>query len=61
MPPRLLDANELAEQLDRTYDDVTKWARLGLIPCIRDRGRVYFNLSAVVKALRPVAIEATVA
>ena len=52
MLPKLLDAKELAHQLGETYEDVTKWARLGQIPCIRVNGRVYFNLSQVVKALR---------
>jgi excisionase family DNA binding protein len=53
MPPIFVDARELAERLDVTYGTVLSWVRRGRIPHIRDgRGRILFNLNAVLEALR---------
>jgi hypothetical protein len=52
LPPKLLSAGELAETLDVPYGDILSWHRTGVIPVIRAGGRLYFNLAAVVKALR---------
>ena len=52
MPPRLLDAHELATTIGETYEDVLKWSRLGYIPVIHVGGRKFFNLRRVVEATR---------
>ena len=53
MPPIFLDARELAERLDVSYDTVLTWVRRGKIPHVRDgRGRLLFNLNAVLETLR---------
>jgi excisionase family DNA binding protein len=53
MPPIFVDARDLAERLDVGYDTVLTWVRRGKIPYIRDgRGRLLFNLNAVLEALR---------
>lgn len=51
MPPVLLDARQLADKLDATYEDVLRWARQGLIPSIKTGGKRYFNLNQVAKRL----------
>ena len=53
MPPTLLDTRELSEALDVNYADVLAWAKSGHIPSITVGKRRVFNLSAVVRALRP--------
>jgi excisionase family DNA binding protein len=54
MPPIFVDARDLAERLDVGYDTVLAWVRRGKIPHVRDgRGRLLFNLNAVLEALRP--------
>ena len=57
MPPTLLDPHELAEELDSSYPNVLDWARRGVIPSIKVKGRYYFNLARVVEALRRPAPE----
>jgi excisionase family DNA binding protein len=53
MPPVFVDAHELADRLDVTYDTVLTWARRGKIPHVRDgRGRLLFNLDSVLSTLR---------
>ena len=53
MPPIFVDARELAERLDVSYDTVLTWVRRGKIPHVRDgRGRLLFNLNAVLDTLR---------
>jgi excisionase family DNA binding protein len=53
MPPIFVDARELAERLDVSYDSVLTWVRRGEIPHIRDgRGRLLFNLNTVLQTLR---------
>jgi len=53
MPPIFLDARELAERLDVSYDTVLTWVRRGKVPHVRDgRGRLLFNLNAVLETLR---------
>jgi excisionase family DNA binding protein len=53
MPPIFVDARDLAERLDVRYDTVLGWVRRGRIPHVRDgRGRLLFNLNAVLEALR---------
>jgi excisionase family DNA binding protein len=53
MPPIFLDARDLAERLDVTYDTVLTWVRRAKIPHVRDgRGRLMFNLDSVIEALR---------
>lgn len=51
MPPVLLDARQLAAQLDATYEEVLTWTRRGHIPVIKVAGRNYYNLAQVVRAL----------
>lgn len=52
MPPVFLNARDLAARLDVGYPTVLSWARRGKVPHVRDgRGRLLFNLSAVLKAL----------
>ena len=52
MPPIFVDARDLAERLDVSYDTVLTWTRRGRIPYVRDgRGRLMFNLDSVVKSL----------
>ncbi len=54
MPPVFVDAHGLADRLDVSYPTVLSWVRRGKIPHVRDgRGRLLFNLDAVVSALRP--------
>jgi excisionase family DNA binding protein len=56
MPPVFVNARDLAEQLDVSYDTVLACVRRGKIPHVRDgRGRVVFNLDAVLKTLRQTA------
>jgi excisionase family DNA binding protein len=53
MPPIFVDARDLAERLDVSYDTVLTWVRRGKIPHVRDgRGRLMFNLNSVIEALR---------
>ncbi len=53
MPPIFVDARELAERLDVSYDTVLTWVRRGKIPHVRDgRGRLLFNLNTVLETLR---------
>jgi excisionase family DNA binding protein len=53
MPPVLLNARELAQRLDVSYETVLAWARRDEIPSIRDsRNRLLFNLDSVLQALR---------
>jgi excisionase family DNA binding protein len=53
MPPIFVDARDLAERLDVGYDTVLSWVRRGKLPHVRDgRGRLLFNLNAVVDTLR---------
>ena len=53
MPPIFVDARELAERLDVSYDTVLTWVRRGKIPHVRDgRGRLLFNLNTVLERLR---------
>jgi excisionase family DNA binding protein len=53
MPPIFVDARELAERLDVSYDTVLTWVRRGRIPHVRDgRGRLRFNLDSVIEMLR---------
>ena len=58
MPPTLLTGRELADVLGESYADVLEWHREGLIPSVPADGRIYFNVKAVVKALRRAAAEA---
>ena len=51
MPPTLLDAHQLAERLDDSYDNVLLWARRDVIPSIKVGGRYYFDLKKVAIAL----------
>jgi excisionase family DNA binding protein len=52
MPPIFVDARDLAERLDVSYDTVLTWVRRGRIPHVRDgRGRLMFNLNSVIEAL----------
>lgn len=51
MPPRLVNALQLAEHLDATEKDVRSWARHGLIPSVKVSNQYFFNLQSVVKAL----------
>ncbi len=52
MPPIFVDARDLAERLDVSYDTVLTWVRRGKIPHVRDgRGRLMFNLNSVIEAL----------
>jgi len=54
MPPIFVDARELAQRLDVSYDTVLTWVRRGKIPHVRDgRGRLLFNLNTVLETLRP--------
>lgn len=48
----MLDARELAEQLDVQYGDILKWVRSGIIPAMKVRGAYVFHLAKVVDALR---------
>jgi excisionase family DNA binding protein len=53
MPPIFVDALDLAERLDVSYDTVLTWVRRGKIPHVRDgRGRLMFNLDSVIESLR---------
>lgn len=53
MPPTRLDARELAERIGWRPDEILSWARTGRIPSVKTRsGRRWFNLDAVVRALR---------
>ena len=53
MPPIFVDARDLAERLDVSYDTVLTWVRRGKIPHVRDgRGRLIFNLNSVIESLR---------
>ena len=53
MPPIFVVARDLAERLDVSYDTVLIWVRRGKIPHVRDgRGRLMFNLDAVIEVLR---------
>lgn len=53
MPPTVLNSRELAELLGASYAEVMAWARRGDIPSIKgERGHIYFNVSAVIKAIR---------
>ncbi len=53
MPPIFVDARDLAERLDVSYDTVLTWVRRGKIPHVRDgRGRLMFNLNSVIESLR---------
>ncbi len=53
MPPIFVDARDLAERLDVSYDTVLTWVRRGKIPHVRaGRGRLMFNLDSVIEALR---------
>ena len=53
MPPIFVDARDLAERLDVSYDTVLTWVRRGKIPHVRDgRGRLMFNLNSVIQSLR---------
>ncbi len=53
MPPIFVDARDLAERLDVSYDTVLTWVRRGKIPHIRDgRNRLMFNLNSVIEELR---------
>jgi excisionase family DNA binding protein len=53
MPPIFVDARDLAERLDVSYDTVLTWVRRRKTPHVRDgRGRLMFNLNSVVEALR---------
>ncbi|MGA2704613.1 MAG: helix-turn-helix domain-containing protein [Isosphaeraceae bacterium] len=59
MPPIFVDARELAERLDVSYDTVLTWVRRGKIPHVRDgRGRLLFNLNTVVETLRQKSVYA---
>jgi len=52
MPPIFVDARDLAERLDVSYDTVLTWVRRGKVPHVRDgRGRLMFNLNSVIEAL----------
>jgi predicted site-specific integrase-resolvase len=59
MLPTLLDARQLATELDTSYDEVLSWTRRGLIPVIKAGGRYYYNLSKVAKALHAQAAPTT--
>jgi len=53
MPPIFVDAHELAERLDVSYDTDLSWVHRGKIPHVRDgRGRLLFNLNTVLGTLR---------
>ena len=53
MPPIFVDARDLAERLEVSYDTVLTWVRRGKIPHVQDgRRRFMFNLNAVMEALR---------
>jgi excisionase family DNA binding protein len=53
MPPIFVDARDLAERLDVSYDTVLSWVRRGKVPHIRDgRNRLMFNLNTVLETLR---------
>ena len=53
MPPIFVDARDLAERLDVSYDTVLTWVRRGKVPHVRyGRGRLMFNLNSVVETLR---------
>jgi excisionase family DNA binding protein len=53
MPPIFVDARGLSARLDVSYDTVLTWTRRGKIPHVRDgRGRLMYNLSSVIEALR---------
>ncbi len=51
--PRIfVDARDLSERLDVSYDTVLTWVRRGKIPHVRDgRGRLMFNLNSVIESL----------
>ena len=52
MPPIFVDARDLSERLDVSYDTVLTWVRRGKIPHVRDgRGRLTFNLNSVIESL----------
>lgn len=51
MPPRLVNALQLAEHLDATEKAVKQWARHGLIPSVKVSNQYFFNLQSVVKSL----------
>jgi excisionase family DNA binding protein len=52
MPPLFVDARDLSERLDVSYDTVLTWVRRGKIRHVRDgRGRLMFNLNSVIEAL----------
>jgi hypothetical protein len=59
MLPALLDARQLADTLDASYDDILSWTRRGIIPAIRAGGRYYYNLPRVAKALHARATPVT--
>ena len=56
--PVSCNARELGEKLDLSYAVVTALARRGVIPSAKDNhGKVLFNLSSVIKALRSKPLE----
>jgi excisionase family DNA binding protein len=56
MPPIFVDARDLAERLNVSYDTVLTCARRRKVPHVRDgRNRLLFNLNTVLEALRPKA------
>ena len=57
--PQLFNAAELAPQLNTTPEKLMDLHRRGLIPSVKTSHRVYFNLDAVVKALRDRTAPAT--
>ncbi len=67
MPPVYMNGRQLADRLDRPYEHVMDWSRLGLIPSIKlSNGRVVFDLDRVVQTLmdqgdNAVTMEATAA
>ena len=50
--PAIMTGNELAKELSVPYNQLIAWTNEGLIPVIRTGGRLFFNVGAVIKALR---------
>jgi excisionase family DNA binding protein len=54
MASLFVDARKLAKRLDVSYATILTWTRRGRIPHVRDgRGRLLYNLTSVLDALRP--------
>ena len=57
MPPILVDAKTLSERLGVSYQSLLTWTRRGKVPHLRNgRGQIYYNVDAVLDALRAPAV-----